>query len=196
MVGAAAAAAKETAAGAMDAVRGRDDDGPSATQLVAAGLNRLFTRDVTRECQCEAASFTVAYLLGIPVFSLTPNALEAIKLTKDAEVGVTYQTANGVSKLLVWLLAAVAIESNNHRQLIVSDPRQASALLKLLRKSAGEDEAGNTAEDDELRLRLALSQAQDLLQKYPDALEQLSQRMESGAGTVGNCVAILEKPVR
>lgn len=90
----------------------------------------------------------------------------------------------------------MATESNNHRQLIVSDPRQASALLKLMRKSAGEDEAGNTVEDDELRLRLALSQAQNLLQKYPDALEQLSQRMESGAGTVGNCVAILEKSVR
>ena len=56
--------------------------------------------------------------------------------------------------------------------------------------------AGNTAEDDELRLRLALSQAQDLLTKYPDVLGQLSQRMESGAGTVGNCVAVLENTPR
>jgi len=126
MAGAAAAAAKETAAGAMDAVRGRDDDGPSATQLVAAGLNRLFTRDVTRECQCEAASFTVAYLLGIPVFSLTPNALEAVKLTRDAEVGVTYQTANGVSKLLVWLLAAV-----NWGQLVAAAAAAAAHIRSL-----------------------------------------------------------------
>ena len=47
-----------------------------------------------------------------------------------------------------------------------------------------------------LRLRLALSQAQELLRKYPDVTEQLSQRMESGAGTVGNCVTILEKATR
>lgn len=116
MAGAAAAAAKETAAGAINAVRGGNDDGPSATQLVGAGLNRLFTRDVTRECQCESASFTVAYLLGIPAFSLAPNALEAIKLTKDGAVGENYQTANGVSKLLVWLLAAVSLRASRRRR--------------------------------------------------------------------------------
>ena len=91
-------------------------------------------------------------LTGLPILTLTLPLPLPLPLTLTLtlhfhrtlalKVGETYQTANGVSKLLVWLLASVAAESNNHRQLIVSDPRQASALLKLLRQGGEEDSAG------------------------------------------------------
>ena len=46
---------------------------------VLGGLSRLFTRDPARECRCEAASFSAAYLLGLPAFALAPTAVEALR---------------------------------------------------------------------------------------------------------------------
>ena len=176
------------------------------TSTFFAGLTRLFTRDVTRECRCESASFLVGYHVGIPAFSLSPNTVEALRLTDptaaesmadspEADLASTFSTPGGVNRILVWLMAGVAAEAAEHRQLIVSDPRQASALLKILRTrdAASETQAGNDDSDDEFRLRSALAQAELLLRKYGNQQDQLRQRMESGGATVSNCIALLEK---
>jgi len=96
------------------------------TNQVTGGLGRLFTRDPTRECRCEAASFLAAYLLGLPSFGLAPTALEALKLvdSSSSSSSVDYGSAAGVHRLLVWLLAPVASEQAEHRTLLISDPRQ------------------------------------------------------------------------
>lgn len=164
--------------------------GGDGTRVLLAGLNRLFTRDLTRECRCEAASFLVAYVLGLPSFSLNPTTLEAIKLTDVEPIKESLMTDAGINRILVWLLASVAVENAQHRQLIVSDPRNAPALLRLLRErgvDVGEEE------DDALRVRHALSQAELLLTRHGATLDALRERMESGAATVGNCVGLLEK---
>lgn len=162
------------------------------TRLVLAGVNRLFTRDLTRECRCEAASFLVAYLIGLPSFTQRPGVLEASKLAEQNPD--SFGTVAGVNRLLVWLMAGVAAESAQHRQLIVSDPRQAAALLRLLRSrgAPSEESAGNLAEDDELRLRAALEQAELLLRRNGALADALRMRLEGGAATVGSCVALIE----
>jgi len=100
------------------------------TNQVTGGLGRLFTRDSTRECRCEAASFLAAYLLGLPSFGLAPTALEALKLVESSasfSSAVDYGSAAGVHRLLVWLLAPVAAEQAEHRTLLISDPRQVTS---------------------------------------------------------------------
>ena len=104
-------------------------------------------------------------------------------------VGSNYSSPGGVQRLLVWLLAPVAAESAEHRTLLVSDPRQAVSLLKLLRSRGGHElDPG----EDELRLRSALEQAEVLLKRTTDLNDGLRSRMETGGATVGNCVALLE----
>jgi hypothetical protein len=166
-----------------------------------AALNSFVRRN--GQCRCEAASFLVAYLLGLPTFALAPNAVEAIGAIDACghEGGVAQETdlntAAGVNRLLVWLVAPVAAEAFEHRQLVVSDPRQALSLLRVLRsrgeRSLSEAVAGNDAEDDELRVRCALQQADLLLKRHARLGGLLRERMESGSATVGNCVALVEE---
>lgn len=158
---------------------------------VAGGVGRLFTRDPTRECRCEAASFLAAYLLGLPAFGLGPTALEALKLV-DSSAGGDFGGAPGVHRLLVWLLSPVAAEQAEHRTLLASDPRQAASLLKVLRARGGGAAEGYTEADDDLRLRAALAEAELLLKRYAVTADALRFRMETGSATVGNCVALLE----
>ena len=91
----------------------------------------------------------------------------------------------------------MAAEAFEHRQLVVSDPRQALSLLRVLRsrgeRSLSEAVAGNDAEDDELRVRCALQQADLLLKRHARLGGLLRERMESGSATVGNCVALVEE---
>eukprot|EP00640_Fibrocapsa_japonica_P001373 CAMPEP_0113948138 /NCGR_PEP_ID=MMETSP1339-20121228/68690_1 /TAXON_ID=94617 /ORGANISM="Fibrocapsa japonica" /LENGTH=410 /DNA_ID=CAMNT_0000955061 /DNA_START=176 /DNA_END=1408 /DNA_ORIENTATION=- /assembly_acc=CAM_ASM_000762 len=184
----------------------------------AAGLQRLFTRDVERECNSQAASLLTAYLLGLPCYPFNPNVLEAMRLLKkppadmeDAVEGnqawwqgllaptaepAENMTTMGIHRILVWLMASVAAESANHPTLLVSNPRQAYAFLNLIReKGVADPIVAETPEEDEGRVQWALEEARQLLEKEMFALEALKQRMETGAASVGECVMLMEKGV-
>ena len=108
------------AAAAADVFVGDGSNATGAGGLVAAGVARLFTRDATRECRCEAASFLTAYLLGLPTFALSPSVLEAVRAAElGDQAGGDLASAAGTQRLLIWLMAPVAAEAAEHRQLLV-----------------------------------------------------------------------------
>jgi len=112
------------------------------TGTIVKGLTRLLTVDTLRECECEAAAYFAAYSLGLPCFAFRPNALEAAILVfesnkneEDADKSLdTLLSEIGILKMLIWLMAPVAIESSLHPQLISSDPKEARGLLSRLQK--------------------------------------------------------------
>lgn len=188
------------------------------TSRITRGITRLLSVDTERECQCEAASFFVAYSLGLPCFSLRPNALEAAVLMfeshkEDGGDGVnvldTLLSDAGMMKMLIWLLAPVAMESSLHPQLIASEPREARGLLKRLEEKAGvfgvEDVLGGILQsdggaDDEEKLqergdllRWAYAEADLLLRDNKGTVVELSERLIGGASTIGDCVAVIEE---
>lgn len=188
------------------------------TGTVVKGLTRLWSVDTERECQCEAAAFFAAYSLGLPCFGFQPNALEAAILmfesTKDDEEGSTGASKidsllsdTGVMKMLIWLMAPVAMEDSLHPQLITSDPREARGLLErlkekaavfdaedavksLLRINEGEQESSQEIED---LLKWAYAEADQLLRQNSAAVNDLTERLISGASTLGDCAASLEE---
>jgi len=191
------------------------------TSSITRGLTRLLIVDTERECQCEAASFFVAYSLGLPCFSLRPNALEAAVLMfeshKQDDIDDdgsgsmnaldTLLSDAGMMKMLVWLLAPVAMESSLHPQLIASEPREARGLLKRLEEKAsvfgvedvldgilhfdGDDEEKLQERGD--LLRWAYAEADLLLRDNKSTIVELSERLIGGASTIGDCVAVIEE---
>mmetsp|Transcript_95 Transcript_95/g.189 ORF Transcript_95/g.189 Transcript_95/m.189 type:complete len:477 (+) Transcript_95:139-1569(+) len=173
---------------------------------VARGLSRLLSVDTERECECEAAAFFAAYSLGLPSFAFRPNSLEAAVLVIEStqqqskknnrnEYTLDTLLSNvGMLKMLVWLMAPVAMEASKHPQLIVSDPREASGLLKRLEDKAAliDDDIFWADETDDL-LKWAYAEANVLLQSNKAVVKELTERLAGGAATVGDCVAVLEK---
>ncbi len=166
-------------------------------RLVLAGLNRMFMRDPEREARVQAATFLSAYLLGLPCFCFTPNVLETIRMAAEVpEFQDVLSSTTGLNRLLVYLLAPVAAEEANHVQLIVSDPRQARALLQVFKErnpeqqQEEEDEEGRGLE--EVLLPWAYQETRRLLATNSGLLEKLRQRMESGGATAGDCCSLLE----
>ena len=183
------------------------------TGTVVRGLTRLLSVDTERECQCEAAALHAAYVLGLPCFAFRPNSLEAAYLIAQSiqENSPGRSTRNldpllstsGILKVLVWLMAPVAMESLNHPQLICSDPREASGLLKRLEDNAGKNnidaddlwwalEADAEKEKADL-LKWAYHEADILLRNNMKEVMEMSQRLTGGAATIGDCVAAVEK---
>jgi len=183
------------------------------TGTVVRGLTRLLQVDTERECRCEAASFFVAYSIGLPCFALRPNALEAAVLVFESnraggeEEGAidTLLSDAGMMKLLVWLLAPVAMESSLHPQLIVSEPREAGGVLKRLEEKAKlfgvEEEVsevlrlGDEGEEGAFRddlLKWAYAEADLLLRQNKETVTELTERLIGGASTIGDCVAVIE----
>lgn len=178
------------------------------TKVVLAGYARLFTADLERECQCEAAAFLAAYTLGLPCFAFRPNSLEAVVLLVESTNTTTTTTTTldpllstpGVLKILIWLLAPVAVEDAKHAQLLVSDPREAAGFLRRLAQTCRERGGGGELEypfedneNDDILLRWAWREAQQLLRRNQPRLEELTKRLVGGAATVGDCVAVLEE---
>jgi hypothetical protein len=196
------------------------------TGTVVRGLTRLWSTDTERECECEAASFFAAYTLGLPCFSFQPNALEAAVMafeshrdwTKDVDddddLNVWGPTGKldsllsntGVLKILIWLMAPVAMESSLHPQLIASEPKEARGVLTRLREKASyfevedllneilqyyEDEAESEQEIDDL-LKWAYNEADLLLRENKAVVREVTERLIGGASTVGDCVGAIE----
>jgi hypothetical protein len=104
----------------------------------------------------------------------------------------------GILKLLIWLMAPVAMESGLYAQLIVSDPREAAGLLQRLedRSDILNDKgdlwfAENAIEKRDL-LKWAYAEADLLLRRNKETVTELSERLAGGAATVGDCVAVVE----
>jgi len=161
--------------------------------LVVAGLTRLFLKDPEREARVQAATFLTAYLLGLPCFCFRPNVLETLRMTEMTELRGKLTSPAGLNALLVYLLAPVAAERSRHNQLIVSDPRQAEALMQILRER--NRDLGVDDEKSEAMITWAYNQAKRLLTTHESALESVRKRMEGGGATAGDCVSILEKQV-
>ncbi len=107
----------------------------------------------------------------------------------------------GLLKVLIWLIAPVAMESGKYPQLISSDPREARVFLNRLKEKSGsihfakqaleEILPGDDAQSDDY-LKWALSEADSLLRNNKKVVDNLSEALAGGAATVGDCVAILE----
>jgi hypothetical protein len=106
----------------------------------------------------------------------------------------------GVLKILIWLLAPVAMEKTKHAQLIASDPREASGFLKRLKEKApalGYEtqldalQINSDTETNDL-LQWAYAEASTLIRGNQRVCDDLAQRLAGGASTVGDCIAVLE----
>jgi hypothetical protein len=172
------------------------------TGTVFRGLVRLTTVDTERECECEAAAFYAAYVLGLPCFAFRPNALESAVMVvesskKDSRLDPLLSSV-GIMKLLVWLLAPVAMESSKHAQLVMSDPRESMGLLERLEDKAEvllkEGDLFWTVNEQEKTdlLKWAFAEADLLLRGNRGVVTEISQRLAGGAATVGDCVAVIE----
>lgn len=184
------------------------------TGSVIRGWSRLSTFNVEREAQCEAAALYAAYVLGLPCFAFRPNALEAsallvaMKNDDDDNSNNNHRgpTSVGVLRMLIWLMAPVAMESMTHAQLIMSDPREAQGFLQRLEdyySSLSWNKRDDTKMEDVLfwtessetkadLLQWAFTEADLLLRSNKLILKELSDRLTSGAATIGDCVAVME----
>jgi hypothetical protein len=185
------------------------------TGTVVRGFTRLLSVDTERECQCEAAAYFAAYSLGLPCFAFRPNALEAAILVfesnKNEEVADraldTLLSDTGILKMLIWLMAPVAIESSLHPQLVSSNPKEARGLLERLKEKAslfGAEEAvssilrideGDEANREEVEdlLKWAYAEADLLLRQNKATVTELTERLIGGAATLGDLAAVLEE---
>lgn len=112
---------------------------------------------------------------------------------------------SGILRLLIWLYAPVAMESSKYPVCIMSDPRQADGFLERLESLAAKepqiaqelwwlndsDDENSKKERDDL-LKWAYTEADLLLRNNMKMVEQVAQRLEGGAATVGDVVAVLE----
>jgi hypothetical protein len=112
-------------------------------------------------------------------------------------------SASGIMRVLVWLMAPVAMESTKHAQLIVSDPREAEGfLLRLEDYAKNTNAAAVTPEDlwwtDDAQeradlLKWAFTEADLLLRDNKAVVNEISNRLTGGAATIGDCVATIER---
>jgi len=101
-----------------------------------------------------------------------------------------------LDRLLIWVMAPVAVEGLIYGETLQSDPALALRLLQASRRREADlgidpREGGWQAEEDELRLRWALSEARALLKRYSGLREQLQERMVTGV-SAGDCVLLIE----
>jgi hypothetical protein len=170
------------------------------TGTVVRGFSRLFTVDSARESQCEAAALYAAYVLGLPCFAYRPNALEASALvaeSADEKSNVdNLGTAAGILRTLIWLLAPVAMERMTHPVLIMSNPREAAGFLRRLEDYFGpaDERLFWTATEGSPAdlLEWAYAEADVLLRNNKATVLELSDRLNSGAATIGDCIAVIE----
>jgi hypothetical protein len=170
------------------------------TGVVVKGYTRLLTADPEREAACEAAALVTAYILGLPCYAFRSNVLEATSLvtmttTTSAAADSASSSSSLVFRILVWLMAPVAMESSSHPILIFSDPNEASAFMDRCEELFGTDDDRvfwNDANRD-LVLKWVYTEADLLLRDNKRIAQDLGQRLAGGAATIGDCVAVLEQ---
>lgn len=166
------------------------------TGSVVRGLARLLTIDAERESQCEAAAFYTAYILGLPCFAFRSNAREGSALVAQQGQSESLLTSSGVLRMLIWLLAPVAMEDSMYPQLIFSDPLEAESFLKQLEEQMGDNKEDLFWTDSEEKrrniLQWAYAEANILLKANEAPIQRISQGLTGGAATIGDCVAVIE----
>jgi hypothetical protein len=89
------------------------------------------------------------------------------------------------------------MESDKHPQLIQSDPREAEGFLNRLERSDLIDKnelwwLQEGPEEKQDMLKWAYTEADLLLRRQSAAVKDITERLASGAATVGDCVASIE----
>jgi len=186
------------------------------SDTVDKGIRRIVGGNREREAFCDAASFVVAYLLGIPDFAFRPRArlcLEWFKKVadqcsrqKDAEQ-VNPLLEEHIALLTVWLLSRTAAECCFDQELIESETRQARIFVKeslgiqIRTLSAQMDKRSSPGDDvsdlqridwEDFTLRWAFVEAMALVRANMSLIRQIAKKMHDG-GSVGELVCEIER---
>ena len=168
--------------------------------LIGRGAARMLERDLVRESNLESASFVVGYLLGLPCCPFAPTAYKPLEMLKAAGGEMDALHARGsarlVDRVLIWLLAPVALEAILYRETVGSNPALGATFIGAARRKEGEtgvdfNDGGWADDDEEERVRWAYAEALSLLKKYSGLREALAERMAAGV-SVGDSVGIIE----
>jgi hypothetical protein len=145
--------------------------------------------------------------------SLATLIIPPIISTVDPETDVF-----ALGRVLVWLMAPVAAEKLKYGSSVLSDPRRSRRFLtsldalrqearrKLDNKGIAMNEVDRkftvqlselplpeTAADQDCLLRWAYFEAASLVRQYADLLEELSDYLESGSSSAGECALLIEE---
>jgi len=176
----------------------------SLAGLIGRGLSRLFDRDLQRESAAEASSFLLGYLLGLPCLAFSPTAYQPLDMVAATSDELSSLAPGGparlLDRLLIWLMAPVAVESLLYKDTLISDPALPLRLLQAARRREATlgidpDQGGWTAADDEARVKWALAEARAILKRYSGVREQIQERMVSGV-SAGDCVLLIEERLK
>lgn len=165
------------------------------TGTVVRGVTRLVTNDPQREAICEGAALVTAYVLGLSCYAFRPNAYEGsvLVLESSASGEENLLSESGILRMLIWLLAPAAAEGQKYPQLIMSDPREAIGFLQRVEDSvpAGIELFWDSSNREEL-LQWAYIEADVILRNNKNTVKEVTNRLSSGAATIGDCVAVIE----
>ena len=107
-----------------------------------------------------------------------------------------------IDRVLIWLVAPVALEVANYRDVQLADGSLGVQFLSAARRreaSLGVDVQqgawGSDEQSDELRVRWAYGEARRLLQRYSGIREALQQSMAAGV-SAGDCVVLIEERLK
>ena len=168
------------------------------TGTVVRGFTRLLTADPSRQALVEGAALYVAYVLSLPCYAYRPNSLESAILVADSvddESMDSLWSSSGILRTLTWLMAPVAAEAAKYPVCICSEPREGLAFLERLERYADENADLEVFWDSSERTELcrwAFAEADLLLRENKKVVTEICNRLEGGAATIADCVAVIE----
>ena len=207
-------------------------------ETIGRGIGRFMNRDLGAECRVESASFLVGYLLGLPCCALAPAVDGPLAMLTECVGGGGGAASSGaagggaaglkalgpagavgalgdrtIDRILIWLMAPLAVESVAAYKQGSSAPTQASAAAPGVAKdflvAARRQEArqlalgvtnsvnlqaggwGTTPADDTDRIRWANAEAIGLLTRAAGVRESIQELMAEGS-SLGSCVRLVE----
>ena len=141
----------------------------------------------------------------MPAMAYAPNVERSLDLLAQAADPVAAPLPAPprlLDRLLIWMLAPAAAESLKYSgELTQSDPAIGARLLEAARRreaSLGVDvtQGGwGGAEDDDLRLRWAYSEARKLCQRYSGLTGEVAEQMAAGS-SAGDCATTIERRLK
>ncbi|KAF6000415.1 hypothetical protein F1559_001123 [Cyanidiococcus yangmingshanensis] len=190
------------------------------SDTVDKGLRRLIGGNEEREALCDAASFVVAYMLGISDFAFRPRARLCLEWLTQAHQASREISRDGdeeirlweeqIALYTVWLLSRTAIECCVDKELIESETRQARIFVQeslreqIKRLNAASDGSSRLEERptdlqrvqwEDFTLRWAFIEAMGLVRANMSIIRQVATLMLDGR-TVGECVTEIERTWR